>query len=199
MIVSEFFSFDNPLSKIHCVVTKIDTIKRKQEELVGIKNDLFSLFAFPKSQSQKRGKLLEGVLNRLFNASDILVREAFELVGDEGEGIIEQIDGVVEIDGIIYLVEMKWWKDPLGLAEVSPHLVKIFNRGSAGGILISNSGFTEPAVTSCKQALTQKIVVLCELEEIVMLLEKQNSLKDLFKSKIRTAVVDKNPLYKQNI
>lgn len=175
---------------------RIDAIREKQAQTNAIKNDLYSLFGMSDDQSQRRGKLLEGILNRLFEADNILVREAFELVGDEGEGIVEQIDGVVEIDGYIYLVEMKWWKKPLGTAEVSPHLVKIFNRGHAGGILISKSGYTEPAITTCKEALTQKIVVLCELEELVLLLEKHDGLKDFLKKKINVAIMDKIPLFK---
>jgi len=121
---------------------RIQALQKRQAELASIKEDLFSLFGMPTEQSQKRGKLLESILNRLFKTDDILIREAFELVGQENEGVVEQIDGVVEIDGSIYLVEMKWWKEPLGTADVSPHLVKVFNRGHAGGILISNSGFT---------------------------------------------------------
>lgn len=172
-------------------------IQKKQIELDSIKNDFFALFAIPDSQSQRRGKLLEKMLNRLFNAHDILVREAFELIGQEHEGIVEQIDGVIEVDGYIYLVEMKWWKEPLGTAEISPHLVKVFSRGHAGGIFISNSGYTQPAITTCKEALSQKIFVLCELEEIVKLLDRQSSLQELIKTKIRAAVVDKQPLFKQ--
>jgi len=175
---------------------RIQTLQKRQAELASIKEDLFSLFGMPTEQSQKRGKLLESILNRLFKTDDILIREAFELVGQENEGVVEQIDGVVEIDGSIYLVEMKWWKEPLGTADVSPHLVKVFNRGHAGGILISNSGFTQPAITTCKDALSQRIIVLCELEEVVKLLERQSSLQELIKSKIRAAVVDKQPLYK---
>ena len=176
--------------------TRTKVLREKQAELANIKNDLFALFGIPDNQSQKRGKLLESVLNRLFDFSGILIREAFELVGDEGEGITEQIDGVVEIDGYLYLVEMKWWKDPLGTAQVSPHLVKVFNRGHAGGILISNSGYTQPAIKTCKEALTQKIIVLCELEEIVMLIEQQIGLKDFLKRKINVAVIEKKPLFK---
>jgi hypothetical protein len=37
----------------------------------------------------------------------MLVREAFTVKGEAGEGIIEQIDGAVEIKGDVYLVEMK--------------------------------------------------------------------------------------------
>ena len=147
-------------------------------------------------QRQRRGKLLESILNRLFKTDEILIREAFELIGQENEGVVEQVDGVVEINGYIYLVGMKWWKEPLGTADVSPHLVKVFNRGHAGGLLISNSGFTQPAVTTCKEALSQKIIILCELEELVKLLERQGSLQELIKSKVRAAVVDKQPLHK---
>lgn len=175
---------------------RLNAIKQKQLELEGIKNDLYSLFAMPEKQSHKRGKLLEGILNRLFKAGDILVREAFEIVSEEGEGIIEQIDGVIEIDGYLYLVEMKWWKDPLGKIDVSPHLVNVFNRGHAGGILISKSGFTQPAINVFKDALTQKIVLMCELEEIVTVLNGQHSLRDFLKAKVNAAVVDKKPLFK---
>lgn len=175
---------------------RIKAIQEKQAKLSRIREDLLSLFGMPANQSQKRGKLLENILNRLFKVEDILIREAFELVGQENEGVVEQIDGVIEIDGYIYLVEMKWWEAPLGTADVSPHLVKVFNRGHAGGILISNSRYTQPAITTCKEALSQKIIVLCELEEIVKLLERQSSLKELLKSKIRASVVDKQPLYK---
>jgi len=41
------------------------------------------------------------------------------LKGDEGQGIIEQIDGAVEIDGVLYLVEMKWWDKPIGRPEIA--------------------------------------------------------------------------------
>ena len=175
---------------------RIQAIQKKQAELARIKDELFSLFGMADHQRQRRGKLLESILNRLFKTDEILIREAFELIGQENEGVVEQVDGVVEINGYIYLVGMKWWKEPLGTADVSPHLVKVFNRGHAGGLLISNSGFTQPAVTTCKEALSQKIIILCELEELVKLLERQGSLQELIKSKVRAAVVDKQPLHK---
>jgi len=99
---------------------KQEEAQRRQAKLVVIKADLFSLFG--ETNSQKRGKALEGVLNRLFDISGILVRDAFTITGLEGEGIVEQIDGVIEIDSNMYLVEMKWWDKPLGTAEVSQHV-----------------------------------------------------------------------------
>jgi hypothetical protein len=175
---------------------RLNEIQRKQTEIKAIKDDLYSLFGISDDQSQKRGKLLEGVLNRFFKANDIIVREALEFVEQEGEEISEHIDGVIEIDGCLYLIEMKWRKEPLSTADVSLYLFRLFNRGFPGGILISNSEFSQPAITTCKEAISLKIVILCELEEIVTLLEKNGSLKDFLKAKITAAVVDKNPLIK---
>ncbi len=168
---------------------------KKDAEIGRIKDDLFGLFGLPSAENKKRGKILEGVLNRLFDAYDILIREAFEVV-EEGHGVIAQIDGVVEINGYPYLVEMKWWEKPIGKAEVSPHLVNIFNRGHAGGIFISASGYTDPAIVVCKEALSQKMIILCELEEFVLLLENKSNLEEMLKEKINVAVNDKNPFYK---
>jgi hypothetical protein len=172
---------------------RIAAIRKREEEMDGIKRDLFSLFSM--NDPQKRGTLLENVLNQLLKVNEVLVREAFKRT-EEGAGIVEQIDGVVEIDGYLYLVEVKWWDKPLGKNEVAPHLVRVFSRGHAGGILISASGYTDPAILDCKEALTHKIIVLCELEEFVHLLENRGNLKDFFKSKINIAVMEKKPLAK---
>ena len=169
-------------------------IQRRKYEIASIKDALFSLFG--ESDSQKRGKALEGVLNRLFKVDGILVSEAFTLCGPEGEGIIAQIDGVVEIDGEIYFVEMKWWKGPLPKGEASQHLVEVYHRGHARGILISASGYTDAAISVCKDALQKTVVILCNLEEFVLLLEQDRDLKEFLKTKIQAAMIDKNPLFK---
>jgi restriction system protein len=62
--------------------------KRAQRE--ALKADLFALFG--DQNPHRRGKALEGVLNRLFKAEEILIREAFEVRDDSvGGGTIEQI------------------------------------------------------------------------------------------------------------
>ena len=78
---------------------KIEKVQRRKTKLTAVRRDLSALFS--ESNRQKRGKALEGILNRLFEASGILVREAFTLNGSQGEGIVEQIDGVVEIGWLV--------------------------------------------------------------------------------------------------
>lgn len=131
---------------------------QQQSELQRIKDSLFALFV--EANPQKRGKSLETVLNDLFKAYGISIREAFTLKGNEGEGIIEQIDGVIELDGHIYFVEMKWWVEPLGVPQIAEHVMRIFTRSEARAIIISASDFTGPTVASCKELLSKKTIVL---------------------------------------
>jgi hypothetical protein len=161
---------------------KIEAEEGYRARLASIKADLFSLFK--ESNSQKRGKALEGVLNRLFDVNGILIREAFTMNGLEGEGIIEQIDGVIEIDNDVYLVEMKWWSEALGPGDVAQHLVRVFSRGHARGIFISNSGYTPAAINTCREALQQSVVALCKLEELVLLLEKEENIRNFLKAHV---------------
>lgn len=117
--------------------------KERKAKLALVKSRLFALFAEP--NAQKRGKALEAVLNALFGAFGILVREAFTVTGMCGGGVIEQIDGLVEVDGQLYLVELKWWNTPLGTAEVSPHIVRVYGRGGqARGLFISYLSLPSP-------------------------------------------------------
>jgi hypothetical protein len=132
-------------------------------------------------------------LNRLFKCYGILVREAFTLAGDDGEGIVAQIDGVIELEGATYVVEMKWYAEPLGVKDVAQHQVRVFYRGNARGVIISASDFTAPAVTNIRESLSQITVVLCTLEEFVRLLDQQGDLRSMLKSKVNAAIVEKNP------
>ncbi|TKJ34651.1 MAG: restriction endonuclease [Planctomycetes bacterium B3_Pla] len=168
-----------------------EALQQRQRNIDQVRNELFQLFSI--QNPQKRGKTTEAVLNNLFKVFEIGIRDAFALVGNAGEGVLEQIDGVVEFDSHIYFVEMKWWSDPLGTPEVSQHLVRIYHRTESRAIIISASDFTAPAVNTCREALHHKVVVLCTLREIVMLLERKGDLKDLLKKKVRSAIIDKNP------
>jgi restriction system protein len=167
--------------------------RKKNEELEEIRRQLCGLFG--ESNPQKRGKAVESVLNRYFKASDILVSEAVSIKGAAGDGVVEQIDGVIQMRGQLFLVEMKWEQETLGREKVGSHLVRIFNRSLAGGIIISYSDYSPAAIQDCREALTNKTVVLCRLEEFVHALEKRTDLKTMLEKKIDAAVIHKNPLF----
>jgi hypothetical protein len=163
-----------------------------------VRADLSSLFG--ESDVHRRGKALESVLNELFACHDVSVREAFTVKGNSAEGVIEQIDGLIELDGHLYLVEVKWWNSPIGVGEVSPHLVRVFGRGGhARGIFISYTDFTDPAISQCRDAIAGgAVVVLATLHEIVALLDARGDVKRWLRIKVNAAIVDKRPFVAVN-
>lgn len=170
---------------------KHQRLQEKKAQLNAVKKDLYQLFS--SSDPQARGKSLEGVLNRLFQTSGVLIRESFRRCGELSEGVIEQIDGVIELEGEIYLIEMKWLKDKVDKGDVSEHLVRVFSRHASRGIFISATEFTKGALNVCQDALSRATVFLCTLEEIVRLLEHEGDLKVFLKKKLNAAVIDKKP------
>jgi hypothetical protein len=166
----------------------------KRAQIGDVTVRLSALFSMD-DNPHKRGKLLEGVLNDLFRAYGIHVREDFRRKDPDTSTVLEQIDGVIELDGAIHLVEMKWLNTPVGVSEFFPHLSRLFLRANAHGIFISSAGYTEPVIKECRTALTQKTMVLCSLHEIVMLLQRQDDFIAFLKKKSHAAIVDKNPYF----
>jgi hypothetical protein len=167
---------------------------RKRTNIEDVNKRLCSLFSM-NDKPQERGKLLESVLNDLFKSYDIIIREDFRRKDLDSAVVLEQIDGVIELNSSIYLVEMKWLKDPVGIGEFGHHLVRVMSRANVNGIFISNSGYTEPVIKQCTEFLNQRTTFLCTLQEIVMLLQRQGDLIDFLKRKSQVAIIDKNPYF----
>jgi len=165
---------------------------RKRAQLQEAKNDLYALFSL-EDKPQERGILLEKAINGLFSASGILVKENFKRREPDSSKVIEQIDGVVELDGRLYLVEMKWVAEKIGVDLMAQHLVRLFSRADTRGLFIATNGFTDTAIAQCREALSQKIMALCGLDEIVALLEAEGNLNELLRKKVRAAELDKEP------
>ena len=158
------------------------------------KQELYGLFG-TSLPAQERGRKLETALNNLFQAYGVLVRKAFCLVGASGEGVVEQIDGVIELGGVLHFVEMKWYKTPVGKAEIAEHLVRLISRAEGRGIFISASDYTEPAIYTAREFLAHKVLALATLQEIVRLLERQDDLAGFFIKKVQAAQIHKNPYF----
>lgn len=169
--------------------------RERASKIEGAKQELFALFGGDLTP-QKRGRALEKALHRLFLAFDIAVHEPFHLVGNDGAGIVEQVDGVIELRNSVYFVEAKWYGKPVGKAEVSEHLVRLMSRDQARGLIISASEFTRPAIETSREFLQHKLVALCHLEEIVLVLDQQRELTDFLDEKVQAALIHKNPYFR---
>ena len=162
-----------------------------REAMAAVRDRLAGLFGEP--EPHRRGTLFQGVLNDLFRENDIGVREAFVRVGNSGEGVVEQVDGAIEVDGHLFLVEAKWWEGPIGPVEVRDLLSKVYSRADARGLFISATPYTAAAVGACREALGQRVVVLSTLEEIIKVLEAEDDFTAFLRQKVRAAQLDMNP------
>lgn len=170
---------------------RLEKMRRKNEKLDDVYRELSNLLHM--DNPQKRGKALERVLNNLFQISGLLVREAFTVKDDVAQGVTEQIDGVIELDSHLYIVEMKWLKEPMGSLDMDHQLMRLFLRSDVGGIVISASKFTSAAVAHAKEALTHKTIILIHLGEIFRWLETKADMAEIIRKKIEIARLDKNP------
>jgi hypothetical protein len=148
---------------------------------------------FTMADPRRRGTELEKLLNEIFALNGLSIRESFVLRLEDGTSA-EQIDGVVELDGRVYLVEVKWWAEPLGVDPISRHLMRLFKRSDVHGLMISASGYTAPAIKDCEDVISQRVLVLGELRELVLLLEGEGDLAAWLREKTRFAQIERKPL-----
>jgi restriction system protein len=176
---------------------RISEVQKHREKIEKIKDNLYRLFS--ESNPQKRGKSLEIILNEYFNAFKILIRDDFKRVGEQGDGIVEQIDGIIDLDNQIFLVEMKWKKDAIGNDDIFSHLGRIYHRADAHGIFISASGYTPSALSASKEALVKNaLLVLFDLEEFVKIIETETDFKTYLRQRINYSIIEKDP-YKRTL
>lgn len=171
----------------------VEAKQRRRDDLAALRARLARLASIP--NPQQRGLALESVLNDLFKIDGLSVREAFTIRDEDGR-VQEQIDGLIALDGRPILVEAKWLSTPIGQREISRHLVRVYGRAEVMGLFVSSSPYTDAAIAECKTALSQRVIVLAEVSEIIMLLEDPGAnLAEWLRAKITAASVERKPLF----
>ena len=89
----------------------------KRAKIEKVSHRLSALFGM-NDKPHERGKQLEAILNDLFRIYGILVCEDFRRKDPDTAIVVEQIDGVIELNEEIHLVEMKWLKEPVGMVPM---------------------------------------------------------------------------------
>lgn len=149
--------------------------RAREEEADALYKELRDLFTI--TDPWKRGKALEGVMNRLFKHAGISIREAFTVRSREGHHqVFEQVDGMIMLDGVYVLVELKWEAETLGRDQVANHCMRVMSRGGARGLLVSHLPVSDAAVEMCREHMNRALFGFCELRDIVMLAEKKANL-----------------------
>ena len=142
----EFKDFDicwpNTIDKAKSIISKIENLDRENSWLKEMKKSLgqkkekhekqkvFNQIKIQKNllsgnllkllsdqDGIKRSEVLAGIMNHFFTLYEITIIDTFRKNVLSDEGLIAHIEGVVEINKDMYLLEIKWARNKLGLRK----------------------------------------------------------------------------------
>jgi len=158
---------------------KVDVIKKSnlKDTLPLLLDNLINL---EKVDPQARGYEFEKFLTTLFNIFDLKARSPFRLTG-------EQIDGGIELDSNVYLIEAKWQSMPVGNAELLALYGKIGGKATwSRGIFISYSGFSNEGLEAFSKGRPTNLIAVSG-QDLYFILEGGMPLDQMIRLKTRLA------------
>jgi len=136
------------------------------------------LWALRDLPPQKRGYEFEAFLKDLFDSSKLQARSPFRLIG-------EQIDGSFHLGHETYLIEAKWVRDPIGVAELHTFHGKLDQKAAwARGVFISYGGFTQEGLHAFGKG---RKVICMSGEDIYKALGQRIPIAEVIDRKVRAA------------
>ena len=172
-------SFLRNLPSVKPEEDKVATAKKEtlKNTLPLLLNELLNL---DKLAPQERGYAFEKFLNTLFNAFNMKARSPFRLVG-------EQIDGSIEFEGNIYLIEAKWQNALAGNADLLILHGKVGGKATwSRGIFISYSGFTKEGLEAFSKGRPTNLIAVTG-QDLYFILEGGMPLNQMIRLKARLA------------
>jgi hypothetical protein len=140
--------------------------------------DQFMAMHADSSDPHRRGIAFEGFINQLFGLFDLEPRAAYSLER-------EQIDGAFSFDTDDYILEARWWKEPVGRGHMDVFAKKIERKGkNALGLFVSVNGFSQDALDEYSTATP---FITLDGADFFMVLEERVRLDDLLRRKKRYA------------
>jgi len=127
---------------------------------------------------QQRGRDFELLLSDLFRLFDMEPRLTYLLTS-------EQIDGSLRFDTDDYILEAKWWAEPVGRDEVDTFATKVGFKGkNALGLFVAVNGFTKVALDRYSEKTP---FVAMDGADLFLVLDGRIRLDDLLRAKLRHA------------
>lgn len=147
-----------------------------RSKLVRLREE-FSCLALEPDRT-KAGLALEPFINQLFEVFQLLPRQPFRVMG-------EQIDGSFELESHIYLLELKWEKDPLPEADLLIFRGKIEGKSTfTRGVFIALNDISDPAKDAITRGKAPSFFVM-NGHDLMMILNEAISLPDYLRKRVR--------------
>lgn len=181
-IESEFFEEEKKQAKLRIEKLKQKAREEKKSEILERSKLLLMMFdemAIMKNNPQKKGYMLEELVNMLFQLYDIALLESFRR-NNGGE----QIDGAFKLEGWHYIVEMKWTNQLTDMKQLDSLYGKISRSGKQTmGLFISINGWSSNVIPLMKQH-PEKAIFLLDGYDLRVVLSGEIDLIELLQKKI---------------
>jgi hypothetical protein len=106
---------------------------------------------------RKRGLDFEKLINDVCDSEDILLQGGYHTDDNRAE----QIDGAIEINHRIFLLEVKWVEANLAASDLYSFIGKVENKfQGTGGIFISRNALTENFIHALNKGRRQSVIVI---------------------------------------
>ena len=159
---------------------------RKQSELLLMMFDALAV----NTEEQRRGYLLQDLLNRTFALHEIPVVASF--TRNEGS---EQIDGAFKLEGWHYIVECRWRKKLSNIRELDGLSGQIARSGrQTMGVFLSINGWSDNVMPLLKQN-PDKGIILMDGYDFRTVLAGQVDLRDFLLTKVTKLNLKTEPYY----
>lgn len=152
-------------------------VSPQQSRALSQLKDEFGNLAMEKDRA-KAGLAFEKFLNRLFEIFQLKPRQPFRVVG-------EQIDGSIDLDNEIYLLELKWENHSLPEADLLVFRGKIEGKSTfTRGIFIALNGIAPQARDAITRGKAPSFFVM-DGHDLMMILSGAIGLLDFLRCRIR--------------
>lgn len=145
--------------------------------------DLLEKYSHLKTEEnhQQRGKLLESFLRDIFIAAGLhRISTSFRPEGEE-------IDGAFFWQGRTFLIEAKWYKNPMPASSIYAFLGKVHGKlAGTIGVYFSISGYSEDCVQAVERGKELNVILFDEAD-IDAIVNNQISFVQLLEDKLFTA------------
>lgn len=138
------------------------------------------------------GKALEDLVLRAFSLDKVTITWPFDVRLDGV--VVEQVDGVLHLGTRSFLLECKDTASPVNATPIQKLSAQVQRRPPGTmGLIVSRSGFTDPAVTIA-QFMSPQLVLLCSGVDLGVMLEEERP-SELLRAKYRACVERALPDY----
>lgn len=162
---------------------RADIIKRQSELLLMMFDELARA-----EEPQRRGYLLQDLLNRLFDTHEVPVVRAFA----RNEGA-EQIDGAFKLEGWHYIVECRWREKLADIRQLDGLLGQVNRSGKQTmGLFLSINGWSDNVPALLKQN-PDKCIFLMDGYDLRCVLALEADLRELLLAKLAHLNLEAEP------